>query len=74
MLGTNAEFRELVSQIEAKLRAAPRSDREGKRENSKASRGKRWNYSDRLPARFAMPEKFFLVLLSPENRHWALPN
>jgi hypothetical protein len=31
VLGTNPEFRELVSQIEAKLRAAPRSDQEGKR-------------------------------------------
>jgi hypothetical protein len=31
VLGTNPEFRELVSQIEAKLRAAPRPDQEGKR-------------------------------------------
>ena len=31
VLDTNPEFRELVSQIEAKLRAAPRPDQEGKR-------------------------------------------
>jgi tetratricopeptide (TPR) repeat protein len=30
VLGTDREFRELVSQMEAKLRAAPRSEREGK--------------------------------------------
>jgi hypothetical protein len=31
VLGTDPEFRELVSQIQAKLRSAPRSDQEGKR-------------------------------------------